>query len=62
MIYGDQWNCPSCTWANLFIRRRCRNCGKDKPADAPIVPAEHVIAAVHARSQPHNGPSNQPRS
>lgn len=51
MIYGDQWNCV-CGWANLFLRKRCRNCGRDKLANAQIIPAGQVIAIVSSLTQP----------
>lgn len=54
MIYGDQWNCP-CGWANFFLRKRCRNCGREKHVNAALTPAEAVINQVHRR-QPDDEP------
>lgn len=36
MIWGDQWLCP-CGWHNLFVRKRCRNCGETKLPDDKLV-------------------------
>lgn len=35
MIYGEQWRCD-CGFANSFVRKRCRNCEKDRAPDAPV--------------------------
>jgi hypothetical protein len=43
MIWGDQWLCP-CGWYNLFVRKRCRNCGE------PALPNEKIVTVFEALS------------
>jgi hypothetical protein len=51
MIYGDQWDCR-CGWSNLFVRKRCRNCGEDR-GSAPTVPFEDLVADIEAATTCH---------
>ena len=32
MIHGEQWDCK-CGWSNVYVRIKCRNCGKLAPKD-----------------------------
>lgn len=43
-IWGEQWQCPHCQWQNVFVRKRCRNCGEAhlEEQPAPVI-SDNVI-------------------
>lgn len=42
MIWGEQWVCP-CGTHNLFLRKRCRDCGADKSVGAVIETVTEIL-------------------
>jgi hypothetical protein len=42
MMWDDeQWEC-SCGWANIFLRLKCRNCGKVLTTSDSVVSTSHT--------------------
>lgn len=50
MIWGEQWTC-SCGWENVFVRRKCRNCGKERLTPILLDKAVPLPPAVRADIQ-----------
>jgi hypothetical protein len=48
MIWGDQWLCP-CGTHNLFLRKKCRDCGEAKLPDEKLEPALAIMGGLMKR-------------
>jgi hypothetical protein len=48
-IYGEQWQCV-CGWHNVFVRKRCRNCGREQPT-ATVIDFNAARAKREARQR-----------
>lgn len=58
MSFGADWAC-SCGWANLDVRKRCRNCGKDNPENPSLAkPASEPAEPMAWMIQYENGCRN----
>jgi hypothetical protein len=45
-VWGEQWQCPSCKWENVFIRKKCRHCGTTNPNKAPTEPKREPCKVI----------------
>lgn len=57
-IYGEQWVCTVCTWHNVFVRQKCRNCAAPRALAAQREPTGEFTATYPLSRRPSTAPSD----
>lgn len=58
MIWGEQWVCP-CGTHNLFLRKRCRDCGADRNVGAAIETVTDILQNFKGETMPEESLPNR---
>ena len=48
-MWGEQWVCD-CTWSNITLRKKCRNCGAPRREDHRFESHGEIMANVEAQN------------
>lgn len=48
-MWGEQWVC-GCTWSNITLRKKCRNCGADRREDHRFEGHGEIMANVETQN------------